>query len=79
MPNPIQCTQGAFDFARRLNDAAQRIIDDLGLTGCDVIQGAAIYAGTVAKLNARPGSEAIVAMLSADIVNRLAAGYVLVN
>ena len=71
---PIPCTPKAIEFAHRLTDAAQEIVDDLQMNGLELMQGAAIYAGIVAKLQAQEGREEIVARASADIVFRLGCG-----
>jgi hypothetical protein len=62
------------DYVRRMIDASDRIWRELQMTGGEVTQGAAVFAGLVARTNAVSGCEEIVGMVSAEIVMRLASG-----
>lgn len=76
---PIQVTQDAYDFAVRLAEAAQAIVDEMDLTGAAQTEGAALYAGLIAKCNARDGCAVEAAEMAACIVRRIASGGHRVN
>lgn len=75
----IQVSAKAFEYARRLVDIADHLQRELEMSGGDVAQGAAVFAGFMARCNARPGAGSTVGMISAAIVQRLAAGTESVN
>jgi hypothetical protein len=61
----------ALRFAQRLFEIAGPLVHEMGLTGGQVAEGAAIFAGIIARDNAKPGEQAIVGDLAAAIVRRL--------
>jgi hypothetical protein len=74
MAKPIETSQATMDYVHRLIDASSHIWRELGLNGGEVTQGAAIFAGMIAKCNAKAGHEEVVGMMSAAIFMRLGGG-----
>lgn len=73
MATPLKITAVSMEYAQRLFAAADSIQADLGMTGGQVVEGAALFAGIVARANAKPGEGPTVAAAAAQIVEQIGA------